>query len=30
MFSIEYAKGVGDDLAGLRAFDRKQILDTPR
>ena len=27
MFTIEYAEGVADDLAGLRAFDRNQILD---
>jgi mRNA-degrading endonuclease RelE of RelBE toxin-antitoxin system len=27
MFRIEYAEGVVDDLAGLRAFDRKKILD---
>jgi mRNA-degrading endonuclease RelE of RelBE toxin-antitoxin system len=27
MFSIEYAEGVAGDLSGLRAFDRKQILD---
>lgn len=27
MFSIEYAEGVAEDLAGLRAFDRTQILD---
>ncbi len=27
MFSIDYAEGVADDLAGLRAFDRKQLLD---
>lgn len=27
MFTIRYAEGVADDLAGLRAFDRKAILD---
>ena len=27
MFSIQYAKGVGNDLAGVRAFDRRQIYD---
>jgi mRNA-degrading endonuclease RelE of RelBE toxin-antitoxin system len=27
MFTIEYAEGVADDLAALRAFDRKEILD---
>ncbi len=28
MFEIEYAEGVIEDLARLRAFERKQILDT--
>ncbi len=27
MFSIEYAEGVSEDLRGLRATDRKRILD---
>jgi mRNA-degrading endonuclease RelE of RelBE toxin-antitoxin system len=27
MFRIEFAEGVADDLARLRAFDRKQLLD---
>lgn len=27
MFDIEFSESVVDDLAGLRAFDRKQILD---
>lgn len=27
MFMIEYAIGVADDLAQLRAYDRKLILD---
>jgi mRNA-degrading endonuclease RelE of RelBE toxin-antitoxin system len=27
MFSIDYAKGVANDLAGLRAFERRQMLD---
>jgi mRNA-degrading endonuclease RelE of RelBE toxin-antitoxin system len=27
MFTIEYAKAVAEDLANLRAFDRKQLLD---
>jgi mRNA-degrading endonuclease RelE of RelBE toxin-antitoxin system len=27
MYSIEYAEGVVDDLATLRARDRKQVLD---
>jgi mRNA-degrading endonuclease RelE of RelBE toxin-antitoxin system len=27
MFTIEYAEGVADDLAGLRAFDRNRLLD---
>lgn len=27
MYLIEYAEGVAGDLAGLRPFDRKQILD---
>lgn len=27
MFTIEYAESVADDLKGLRAFDRKSILD---
>ena len=27
MFNIEYAEEVADDLAGLRAFDRKRLLD---
>jgi mRNA-degrading endonuclease RelE of RelBE toxin-antitoxin system len=27
MYGIQYAESVADDLAGLRAFDRKQILD---
>ena len=27
MFLIEYAEGVADDLASMRPFDRKQILD---
>ena len=27
MYAIEYAEGVVDDLAGLRAIDRKRILD---
>ena len=26
MFTIEYSEEVGEDLADLRAFDRKQIL----
>jgi mRNA-degrading endonuclease RelE of RelBE toxin-antitoxin system len=27
MFSIEYAEGVTEDIATLRAFDRTQLLD---
>jgi hypothetical protein len=27
MYRIEYAEGVTGDLASLRAYDRKQILD---
>ncbi len=27
MYAIEYAEGVAADLANLRAFERKQILD---
>ncbi|HZW32635.1 MAG TPA: type II toxin-antitoxin system RelE/ParE family toxin [Isosphaeraceae bacterium] len=27
MFTIEFSEAVAEDLAGLRAFDRKQILD---
>ena len=27
MFLIEYAEGVADDLAPLRVFDRKRVLD---
>jgi mRNA-degrading endonuclease RelE of RelBE toxin-antitoxin system len=27
MFDIEFSESVEEDLAGLRAFDRKQILD---
>ena len=27
MFTIEYAEGVVDDLADLRAYDRRRILD---
>ena len=27
MFSIDYAQGVADDIATLRAFDRSRILD---
>lgn len=27
MYRIEYAEGVTDDLANLRAYDRKHILD---
>jgi mRNA-degrading endonuclease RelE of RelBE toxin-antitoxin system len=27
MFFIEYAEGVADDLKGLRARDRKRVLD---
>ena len=27
MYTIEYAAGVADDLADLRAYDRKRILD---
>lgn len=27
MFSIEYAEGVADDLAALRPFDRRRLLD---
>ena len=27
MYTIEYAESVGDDLAGLRAYDRAKILD---
>jgi len=27
MFSIEYAEGVVHDLAGLRPFDRRRLLD---
>ena|SRR3990172_10442604 len=27
MFKIEYAASIADDLAELRAFDRKRILD---
>jgi hypothetical protein len=28
MYSIEYSKGVADDLAALRAYDRARILDS--
>lgn len=28
MYEIEYAEGVAKDLENLRAFERKQILDT--
>ena len=28
IFTIEYAKSLDDDLASLRAYARKQILDT--
>jgi hypothetical protein len=27
MFSIEYAEGVAEDIAALRAFDRSALLD---
>jgi hypothetical protein len=27
MFTVEYARSVVDDLADLRAFDRRQLLD---
>jgi mRNA-degrading endonuclease RelE of RelBE toxin-antitoxin system len=27
MFKIEYSEGIAEDLAGLRSFDRNQILD---
>ena len=27
MYKIEYAEGITDDLAKLRAYDRKRILD---
>jgi hypothetical protein len=27
MFTIEYAEGIADDLAGLRGFERNQILE---
>jgi hypothetical protein len=27
MYTIEYAEGVAEDLADLRAYDRAQILD---
>jgi mRNA-degrading endonuclease RelE of RelBE toxin-antitoxin system len=27
-YTIEYAEGVEDDLAGLRASERKQVLDS--
>jgi len=27
MFTIEFATGVAEDLAGLRAYDRRRILD---
>jgi mRNA-degrading endonuclease RelE of RelBE toxin-antitoxin system len=27
MFTIEYSEGVAEDLADLRAFDRKRLLD---
>jgi mRNA-degrading endonuclease RelE of RelBE toxin-antitoxin system len=27
MFTIQYAEGVAEDLASLRAFERKEILD---
>ena len=27
MFTIEYAEGVVEDLAAIRAFDRRQLLD---
>jgi mRNA-degrading endonuclease RelE of RelBE toxin-antitoxin system len=27
MFSIQYVESVADDLAGLRTFERKRILD---
>ena len=27
MYAIQYAGSVADDLAGLRAFERKEILD---
>jgi hypothetical protein len=26
MYDIEYAEGVADDLAGLRAYDRTRLL----
>ena len=28
MFTIEYAKGIADDLKSVRAYDRIQILDS--
>ena len=28
MYSIEYAEGVAEDLAGLRAYERKSVLDS--
>jgi hypothetical protein len=28
MYEIEYAEGVADDLANLRAYERKNILDS--
>jgi mRNA-degrading endonuclease RelE of RelBE toxin-antitoxin system len=27
VFTISYAEGVADDLAGIRAFERRQLLD---
>jgi len=27
MFTIEYVEGVADDLAGIRPFDRRQLVD---
>ena len=28
MYTIEYAEGIADDVANLRAYERKQILDS--
>jgi len=28
MYEIEYAEGIADDLANLRAYERKNILDS--
>jgi len=28
MYEIEYAEGVADDLASLRAYERKSVLDS--